>query len=62
MFVCFFHSAFSCNSFNILGLIAEAHPDVIGEDGTASEEAYQKDLAYLKEKVCACDNQFVHGI
>jgi methylenetetrahydrofolate reductase (NADPH) len=31
----------------------EAHPEVIGEDGTASEEAYRKDLAYLKEKVDA---------
>ncbi|KAI3876092.1 hypothetical protein MKW92_053927 [Papaver armeniacum] len=31
----------------------EAHPEVIGEDGVASPEAYQKDLAYLKEKVDA---------
>ncbi|MCL7031391.1 hypothetical protein MKW94_021456 [Papaver nudicaule] len=31
----------------------EAHPEVIGEDGVATPEAYQKDLAYLKEKVDA---------
>ena len=31
----------------------EAHPEAItGEEG-ATEEAYQKDLAYLKEKVCS---------
>lgn len=29
---------------------SEGHPDVI-EDGVASEEAYQSDLAYLKRKV-----------
>ena len=32
-------------------LVAEAHPEVIGEDGVATPEAYEKDLAYLKEKV-----------
>ncbi|KAJ8755170.1 hypothetical protein K2173_018968 [Erythroxylum novogranatense] len=29
----------------------EAHPDVIGSDGVATPENYQKDLAYLKQKV-----------
>ena len=32
--------------------ISEAHPDVIGENGLASNEAYQSDLEYLKKKVC----------
>ncbi|CAN0922991.1 Methylenetetrahydrofolate reductase 1 [Linum grandiflorum] len=31
----------------------EAHPDVIGSDGLATPEAYQSDLAYLKQKVDA---------
>ncbi|CAN1194503.1 Methylenetetrahydrofolate reductase 1 [Linum perenne] len=31
----------------------EAHPEVIGSDGLATPEAYQKDLAYLKQKVDA---------
>ncbi|CAF1872641.1 hypothetical protein F2Q70_00028823 [Brassica cretica] len=31
----------------------EAHPDVIGENGLASKEAYQSDLEYLKKKVDA---------
>ncbi|CAK7325031.1 unnamed protein product [Dovyalis caffra] len=31
----------------------EAHPDVIGSDGFATLEDYQKDLAYLKQKVDA---------
>eukprot|EP00271_Cylindrocystis_brebissonii_P012969 TRINITY_DN32499_c0_g1_i1.p1 TRINITY_DN32499_c0_g1~~TRINITY_DN32499_c0_g1_i1.p1 ORF type:complete len:597 (-),score=129.56 TRINITY_DN32499_c0_g1_i1:465-2255(-) len=31
----------------------EAHPDVIGADGLASEEAYRSDLEYLKKKVDA---------
>ncbi|CAL1404732.1 unnamed protein product [Linum trigynum] len=31
----------------------EAHPDVIGDDGVATPEDYQKDLAYLKQKVDA---------
>ncbi|XP_002987373.2 methylenetetrahydrofolate reductase 1 [Selaginella moellendorffii] len=31
----------------------EAHPDVIQADGSATEEDYQKDLAYLKKKVDA---------
>ncbi|CAL1404731.1 unnamed protein product [Linum trigynum] len=31
----------------------EAHPDVIGSDDLATPEAYQKDLAYLKQKVDA---------
>ena len=30
----------------------EAHPDVVSEDPAEMEQAYQKDLAYLKEKVC----------
>jgi len=38
----------------MLVLTAEAHPEVIGESGIATEEVYQKDLAYLKEKVCIC--------
>lgn len=32
---------------------SEGHPDVIKEDGLAPEEAYQSDLAYLKQKVTA---------
>lgn len=32
----------------------EAHPDVIGENGLASKEAYQSDLEYLKKKVLFC--------
>ncbi|GLT92836.1 hypothetical protein SLE2022_106510 [Rubroshorea leprosula] len=31
----------------------EAHPEVIGSNGVASPEAYQKDLEYLKRKVDA---------
>ncbi|XP_011005230.1 PREDICTED: methylenetetrahydrofolate reductase 2-like [Populus euphratica] len=31
----------------------EAHPDAIGSDGFATPEDYQKDLAYLKQKVDA---------
>ncbi|KAH1046971.1 hypothetical protein J1N35_037755 [Gossypium stocksii] len=31
----------------------EAHPDAIGNDGVATPEAYQNDLAYLKRKVDA---------
>lgn len=31
----------------------EAHPEVIGENGLATIEAYQNDLAYLKKKVDA---------
>ncbi|KAG2722374.1 hypothetical protein I3843_02G109200 [Carya illinoinensis] len=31
----------------------EAHPDAIGSDGVATEEAYHNDLAYLKRKVDA---------
>ncbi|KAK9997749.1 hypothetical protein SO802_022435 [Lithocarpus litseifolius] len=31
----------------------EAHPDVIGENGLATLEAYHKDLVYLKQKVDA---------
>lgn len=31
----------------------EAHPDVIQSDGLATEEGYQNDLAYLKQKVDA---------
>jgi hypothetical protein len=30
---------------------SEAHPDAIGSDGFATPEDYQKDLAYLKQKV-----------
>lgn len=33
-------------------MILEAHPDVIGENGLATNEAYQSDLEYLKKKVC----------
>lgn len=52
--ICLFHRDVSLGiTEKRLGLIAEAHPDVIGEDGIASEEAYKKDLAYLKEKVGA---------
>ena len=29
----------------------EAHPDVVSEDPAEMEQAYQRDLAYLKEKV-----------
>ncbi len=29
----------------------EAHPDVISDDPVKNEESYQKDLAYLKQKV-----------
>jgi 5,10-methylenetetrahydrofolate reductase len=29
----------------------EAHPEVITSEAGATEEAYRKDLAYLKEKV-----------
>jgi hypothetical protein len=32
-------------------LLAEAHLDVITSKAGATEEAYRKDLAYLKEKV-----------
>lgn len=35
----------------LLLICSEAHPDVIGSDGVASEEAYKNDLAYLKRKV-----------
>ena len=31
----------------------EAHPDVVSEDPAEMEQAYQRDLAYLKEKVGA---------
>ena len=34
--------------------IAEAHPDAIGSDGIATEDAYRKDLEYLKKKVLLC--------
>lgn len=44
----------------MLGMFAEAHPEVIGESGVATEEAYQKDLAYLKEKVCTCQEYDIH--
>ena len=29
----------------------EAHPDVVSDDPAEMEQAYQRDLAYLKEKV-----------
>jgi hypothetical protein len=32
-------------------LLAEAHPEVITSEAGTIEEAYRKDLAYLKEKV-----------
>lgn len=32
-------------------VVAEAHPEVILQESGATEEAYKKDLAYLKEKV-----------
>jgi len=35
-------------------LLAEAHPGVITSESGATEEAYKKDLAYLKEKVGIC--------
>jgi hypothetical protein len=35
----------------LLSFSSEAHPDVIGTDGLAPAEGYQKDLAYLKSKV-----------
>jgi hypothetical protein len=35
-------------------LLAEAHPEVITSESGATEEAYKKDLAYLKEKVGIC--------
>lgn len=44
------------------GLIAEAHPEVIGEGGVATEEAYQKDLAYLKQKVVFSHKHYLYGI
>jgi hypothetical protein len=34
--------------------LAEAHPEVITSESGAIEEAYKKDLAYLKEKVGIC--------
>ncbi|KAL9321549.1 hypothetical protein ACSQ67_013388 [Phaseolus vulgaris] len=36
-----------------LSFSSEAHPDVIGSDGLATAEGYQKDLEYLKSKVDA---------
>ncbi|KAF2325548.1 hypothetical protein GH714_030194 [Hevea brasiliensis] len=33
--------------------LSEAHPDMIGSDGVATPENYQKDLEYLKRKVDA---------
>jgi len=38
-------------SYNLLTFSPEAHPDVIGSDGLATAEGYQKDLEYLKSKV-----------
>jgi hypothetical protein len=35
-------------------LLAEAHPGMITYESGATEEAYKKDLAYLKEKVGIC--------
>eukprot|EP00898_Chlorokybus_atmophyticus_P001234 jgi/Chlat1/2110/Chrsp17S02699 len=37
----------------------EAHPDSIGESGEASQEAYQKDLHYLKQKIDAGGDMIV---
>lgn len=37
--------------FWVLLICSEAHPDAIGSDGVATEEAYHNDLAYLKRKV-----------
>ena len=43
---------------------AEAHPDAIGADGVASEDAYRKDLEYLKKKVSSltltCDTSLLN--
>lgn len=57
-FVWFVRVVLCCDHFHDLNtesccgfLLAEAHPEVITSEAGATEEAYRKDLAYLKEKV-----------
>jgi hypothetical protein len=51
------------NSFSVaVAGYPEGHPDVIGESGRISEEAYQKDLAYLKQKVKAVHSELVWNV